>query len=38
MHNLSKDGLYHFSIVVLPKISPQELIEQVLEHMEIKIR
>ena len=35
---LSKDGLYHFSIVVLPRISPQVIIEQVLEPMEIKDR
>ena len=28
---LSKDGLYHFLIVVFPRISPQVIIEQVLE-------
>ena len=33
--NQSKDGLYHFLIVVLPMMSPQVIIEQVLESLEI---
>ena len=30
--------VYHFSIVVLPRISPHAIIEQVLEPTEIKDR
>ena len=29
--NRSKDGLYHFLIIMLPRILPQVIIEQVLE-------
>ena len=35
-HKLSKNGLHHFSIVVLPRISPQVIIKQVLEPLESK--
>ena len=35
MLNRSKDGPNHFLIVVLPRISPQVIIEQVLESQEI---
>ena len=37
MLNRSKDGLNHFLITVLSRISLQEIIEQVLEFLEIKI-